>query len=371
MRQVLKRIALLLFGCALALGLPELGLRVIGYAGDAERGRRVFDPRYGAVPRDSWIWSFRIDPRVHRAVDLRGQLIPLAKPEAETRVLFLGDSATEGAFVETQENFPNVFQRLLSQRDPAQRVRAINAGVWGMTTIDEYHLLQDKLLPLRPDVVVIGLFMANDLNMNLGHRARAPHTASLAGYLREHSALAHFVALRLVALGARRPGLAADGGGGALLPEAFSLVDARGLSMLSYPAGELATYIVPASALIDRAFDTLQRVLSDFQALGRRANFRLHVLLIPSPSRVLGRLAILHYPNLLRELATDGIRVDPRSIDVDEPTRRVLAICARLDLPCSDPTRRLQRLGRRAFFPSDEHPSALGHRALAEELLGL
>jgi hypothetical protein len=29
----------------------------------------------------------------------------------------------------------------------------------------------------------------------------------------------------------------------------------------------------------------------------------------------------------------------------------------------------MQRLGTRAFFPHDEHPSALGHRALAEELL--
>jgi hypothetical protein len=366
MRRVLKRIALSLFGCALALGLAECGLRVVGYAGAAERGRRVFDPRYGAVPRDSWIWNFQIDPKLHRAVDLRGQLIPLDKPSGETRVLFLGDSATEGAFVESDQSFPSVFQSLL---DPAKRVRAINAGVWGMTTIDEYHLLRDKLLPLRPDVVVIGLFMANDLNMNLAHRERAPNTAALGAKLREHSALVHFVALRLLALSARRHP-AADSGAFALLPEAFSLVDSRGLHMLSYPAGELASYVVPASALIERAFDTLKRVLADFQALGRSHGFRVRVLIIPAPSRVLGRLAILHYPHLLQELSAEGIGIDPGSIDVDEPTRRVLALCASLDLPCSDPTRRLQRLGRRAFFPNDEHPTAAAHRALAEELLG-
>ena len=48
---------------------------------------------------DSWIFGFRIDERKHWAVDIRGQLIPLRKSAGETRVLFLGDSATEGAFV--------------------------------------------------------------------------------------------------------------------------------------------------------------------------------------------------------------------------------------------------------------------------------
>ena len=196
---MLKRVLLVGFGCCLAIGLAELGLRVFGYAGDAERERRVFDARYGAVPRDSWIWNFQIDPRVHRAVDLRGQWIPLAKPAGETRVLFLGDSATEGAFVAADENFPALFQSALERR-PDNRVRVINAGVWGMTSIDEYHLLEDKLLPLAPDVVVIGLFMANDINTNLAHRERAPR-ASLA--LRNHSALAHFIWLRALALSAQ------------------------------------------------------------------------------------------------------------------------------------------------------------------------
>jgi len=83
----------------------------------------------------------------------------------------------------------------------------------------------------------------------------------------------------------------------------------------------------------------------------------------------LSRLAILHYPNLLAELREQGVSIDPGSIDVDEPTRRVLAVCARLKVACMDPTLRLQRLGARAFFPTDEHPTVEGHRELAAELL--
>jgi hypothetical protein len=244
-------------------------------------------------------------------------------------------------------------------------VRVINAGVWGMTTIDEYHLLKDKLLPLSPDVVVIGLFMANDINTNLAHRELALR-ASFGLTLRNHSALAHFVWLRVLALSAQRGGLRSED---ARVPIELRLVDSYGLPMLSYPAGELATYMVPASTLTDHAFDVLRSVLRDFQTLGQQHGFAVRVLLIPSPSHVLGRLAILHYPNLLAELRAQGVNIAPSQIDVDAPTRRVLESCAALGLTCMDPTTRLQRLGTRAFFPHDEHPSALGHHALAEELL--
>jgi GDSL-like Lipase/Acylhydrolase family len=356
-----NQVLLLAFGCALALVACELALRAIGYEGDHERVRSVFDSRYGTVPRDSWIWDFTIDPARHRAVDLRGELIPLEKPEGETRVLFVGDSATEGALVGLQNSFPRQF----AARLPAtERVRAINAGVWGMTTIDEYHLLRDKLLPLQPDVVVIGLFMANDINFNLGHQERRARVSGLAEQLRSHSALVHFASLRWLALGARARRPAPE-----WAPLPLRLVDQRGLHMLSYPEGELATYLVPASPEVDHAFEVLERVLGDFVQLGREHSFAVKVMLVPSPSRVLSRLAVLHYPNLLSELRERGLAIDPAAIDVDEPTRRVLAVCARLSLTCMDPTARLQHLGAKAFFPTDEHPTVAGHRELASELL--
>ena len=171
-----KRLLLLVFGALLALLLGEGGLRIIGYAGDGDREARVYDRRYGAVPRDSWIWSFAIDPARHQAVELRGERVSVPKPDGERRVLFVGDSATEGAFVSEGENYPAVFRTLVPER-----LRVLNAGVWGMTTVDEYHLLADKLLPLEPDVVVIGLFMANDLNMNLAHPQLIAQRTSLWG----------------------------------------------------------------------------------------------------------------------------------------------------------------------------------------------
>jgi hypothetical protein len=355
-----KKLLALTIGSVLALLICELALRVIGYAGDSERQRSVFDPRYGTVARDSWIWDFAIDPKRHKAVDLGGDPIPLDKAAGETRVLFLGDSATEGALVGRDKSYPAQFAQKLTA---AQHVRVINAGVWGMTTIDEYHLLHDKLLPLRPDQVVIGLFMANDLNFNLGHQERRALATSTFDRLRSQCALLHFLSLRWLALGSRSARPAPS-----WAPLPLRVVDRRGLHLLNYPEGELATYLVPASPEIDHAFEVLERVLADFVQLGREHGFSVRVLLIPSPSHVLSRLAILHYPNLLSELAARGVAIDSTSIDVDAPTRRVLAICARAKLLCMDPTPRMQRLGVRAFWQGDEHPSVQGHEALAREL---
>jgi hypothetical protein len=82
-------------------------------------------------------------------------------------------------------------------------VQAINAGVWGMTNIDEYHLLEDKLLSLQPDIVVIGLFMANDINTNLGHREQVANATSWFDELRTRSALVHVCSLQAMVCNAR------------------------------------------------------------------------------------------------------------------------------------------------------------------------
>lgn len=370
-RGALLRACALLLGTAAALLVLELGLRAFGYEGARERALRVFDARYGEVNADSWIFSFHIDPRRYRAVDLRGQLIPLRKPPGEKRVLFLGDSATEGAFVTLAQAYPARFEALLRARDPDTHVRAINAGVWGMTTIDEYHLLSDKLLPLAPDVVVIGLFMANDINWNLAHRQKRlryfmPAWLDVA---RKHSALAHFAFLQALALNQRYRLVRSDRLGSAWVPSPIALVDRHGLHMLSYPAGELALYMREPSRLADEAFAVLEDVLAQFLALGRKHGFSVRVLLIPTASATTGRLAILAHPDLLLELRAQGIHIREADLDVSLPTRRVLGICDKLGLTCIDASARFRRLGLSAFFPHDEHPSAAGHDALARALL--
>ena len=109
--------------------------------------------------------------------------------------------------------------------------------------------------------------------------------------------------------------------------------------------------------------------MSQVQTSGRWRGFVARLLLIPSPSTVLGRLAILHHPRILDELKAQGVHVQERDLDFGSPLRRVLAICERLGLACVDPTAELRGVGRAAFFARDEHPTAAGHDALARALL--
>jgi hypothetical protein len=226
-------------------------------------------------------------------------------------------------------------------------------------------------LPLRPDVVVVGLFMANDINFNLGHGQKrqlylAPTWLDAA---RQHSALAHFLFLRALALNQRYKLVRADKLGSTWLAARVGLIDSYGLHMLSYPAGEIALYMRRPSKLADEAFLVLEDVLSKLLALGAQRGFSLRVLLIPTPSAIAGRLAILHYPDVLRELRAQGVAIDNDDLDFTLPTRRVLAICEQLHLHCIDPSTRLRQLGRAAFFAKDEHPTVAGHEALARALL--
>ena len=354
----------------------ELGLRLFGGPPEAARARYRFDPRYGDVPADSFVHTLAIDPARHRAVDLRGQLVPLHKPEGELRVLFVGDSVTEGAFVPPERAYPARFEALANARAAehrgGRRVRAVNAGVWGMTTLDALHVLRDKLLPLSPDVVVLGLFLCNDVNMNLAHGRKRwqPGDGAWLDALRQRSALAQALFVQALAWNQRLRLSSPGSPGSAWVDERLTAIDERGLHLLSYPAGELALYVRGRSALLEQAYAILGDALLQLKQLGHERGFSLRVLVIPSPSTVLGRLAILAHPGVLVELRHAGVRVEPTELDFGQPLRRVLALCEELALPCVDATPALREVGRGAFFARDEHPTTAGHEALARALLG-
>jgi hypothetical protein len=354
----------LLVGLLLAFVFCEVALRVTGYSGAHRRQQTLFGSRFGIVPPDNWMFRLEVDPAAQRHVEIRSQSVALEKPPGETRVLFIGDSGTAGLFVELEESFPLKFKELLDRNDPDNGVRVINAGAVGMTTIGEYYLLRDKLLPMNPDVVVLGLFMANDINFNLGHQERRDARGTTwMDRLGRHSAVVDLLQLRALASLPRHrlwrysPHVA------------LTLVDSDGLHMLSDPGGEIATYMREPSELVERAYEVLRNALHEFLALGRERGFSFAVVLIPTRSAVTGSLDLPHHPRMLEELAEHGIHIRESDLDFALPTRRVRAICADLGIPCIDPTARMQRIGMEVFFPTDEHTTAVGHDALALELL--
>ena len=79
----------------------------------------------------------------------------------QLRIVAIGDSFTFGDGVEEPDAWPRVLERGLAGHRPP--IEVINAGVPGRW-VDEYYLeLKRRALPLRPDAVVIGFFIGNDI----------------------------------------------------------------------------------------------------------------------------------------------------------------------------------------------------------------
>jgi len=89
--------------------------------------------------------------------------IPLQKPPAELRVLFLGDSCTFGFGLEHSEGYVDIAEQLLKQRLGKRPVECINAGVPGYTLFQGWRYWSTDGQHLQPDLVVV-CFGGNDMS---------------------------------------------------------------------------------------------------------------------------------------------------------------------------------------------------------------
>jgi hypothetical protein len=92
---------------------------------------------------------------------------PYPKRADRLRLLFLGDSYTEGSGRSAACNYPDVATRRLSERLGVS-IEAMNAGVAGYGPVDAARLLQHLVAEgYHFDAVVYGLFLENDFTDNL------------------------------------------------------------------------------------------------------------------------------------------------------------------------------------------------------------
>lgn len=89
---------------------------------------------------------------------------PVERPAGVTRLVMLGDSFTFG-YTAHADTIPGVIERELQARRP-DRVEVHNLGVLAYGTDQEVVLLEREALPRRPDVVLIGFYVGNDVRDN-------------------------------------------------------------------------------------------------------------------------------------------------------------------------------------------------------------
>lgn len=134
-------------------------------------------------------------------------------------VLFLGDSFVFGQGVEASQALPDVLEGVLKRTGPAPRF--INAAVPGYSTSQQVSWLRTYGLALDPRMVIVGVFLGNDLedNQSVGSSRwqlrgpGGPHTHTLQTRVTEFLyANSHLYRLIRSAVVDWRTGRAAAGG---------------------------------------------------------------------------------------------------------------------------------------------------------------
>jgi len=166
------RLALVLLGLILPLALAEGALRVAGalLPGDYQTASFLeAHPEFGRRNRPGAGWKrtgeFTSWIEVN-AKGLRGPEVEYAKPPGEARVLVLGDSFTFAEQVSQDETFAQRLEQGLNADGRTTTYRVLNAGSNGWATANELVFLAKEGVRFAPDLVVLALYLGNDVSDN-------------------------------------------------------------------------------------------------------------------------------------------------------------------------------------------------------------
>jgi lysophospholipase L1-like esterase len=112
-----------------------------------------------AFPRNHLPYTDNVFTKQYRVeIDNNGFIGPSRKYDRPDKVIvFLGGSTTECMFVDEDHRFPYVTGQILEQETGA-KINSYNGGMSGSNTLNAIDILINKVIPLKPDVVV---FMEN------------------------------------------------------------------------------------------------------------------------------------------------------------------------------------------------------------------
>lgn len=342
----------LLLAAAL-LGAVEGGLRLFGFRFEPPTIPIVlYTPQMDALmadsvgmfgPSASLLWennpgaSDIYDPAGRHINDqgFRGEPLPPPRAPGHLRIACVGDSSTFGAHVAPEDTFSSRLEELL--RAGGLEADVLNAGVVGYSSLQCRRLLETRILPLDPDVVVLYLGAINDgaprpMKNPLSDREKLDHIA--AGGSWRSRVFRATQSLRLGQL-ARRVVLGRPDWTGY----------ARGLEQL---------HLTPEKA-----------ASGDYKKRVPLEEFRANVESCVRQVRDAGAVPVLVAPSR-REILEEEIPYQRRY------TETLLEVARELEVPCAD----VYTWVRSSPGGTDEHhvegsrihPSPSGHRVIAEQL---
>src|SRR5215813_6429387 len=118
------------------------------YVTDRDTGLRLLRPNSLIQGRQQTIQT--------NSLGLRSPEIPLAHTPHSLRLAVIGASSVMGATERDNEHtFPAQLEAQLREALPGRRVDVINAGIAGYSLSDEHAMLERRIAPLHPDLILL------------------------------------------------------------------------------------------------------------------------------------------------------------------------------------------------------------------------
>jgi len=275
-----------------------------------------------------------------------------------------GDSFVEARQVGETETLPSVLAGALNGND-ADRLagrpsmphcEVINAGVAGWGTGEEYVYLRDEGLKLQPDLVVLVVYLGNDVTNNLRRADPVPGAHAGPGFRVDADGGLQALPFTLtpddswVSQALRRKSLAYTYLESGVLAK---LEDADDDAESSLTVSRYDLFASDEPSAIRRGWRLTEALLAAIKQETDRAGSRLLLVVAPTVYQV-------HADEQRRFMRSErGRKAD---VQIDAPNRRLAGIAQRLDVPFLDllPAFRRVAADTRLFFRRDPHWTVAG-----------
>lgn len=359
LRRLAARLLLLAFSLGLSLLIAEAAVRMVRPQAvmTVSRGLYVPDPprRYRLQPGFRGRVSNRVEFDTRVSINREGLRGPEIGPKTPgtLRVLVLGDSFAFGVGAREVDTYPARLQEILRSR--GVRAEVLNAGAPGYGVPDETAWYERWGKPLAPDVILVTVFIGNDLQDAVpGPKPAAVDGAlimpgetagGLSRWLYYHSQL--FVLIKNSSLGASLRRLLGR-------PEPLETRQQREEFDLYAKEG--------TSEMVRQGAAETERAVAGLAA--DAGNARVLAVIVPSLIQVDPR----RWQANLQRFGLDPARYDPA-----RPNGIFRGIFARHGIPVLDLTEPFSQAlarGQKIYYSIDQHLTPAGYR-LAAERIGL
>ena len=152
-----KKILLIFLGVTISIFVAEISLRAMNITRDLLKGRRM------ARLSDNQVIGYELKPTYQYGMyrinnhGFRGKDIETKKEKETFRIVAIGDSITFGNHLNERDVYTSLLEGYLNKGDLNRRFEVINAGVGGYNIWQYLETYKEKVRPLSPDLVIVGI----------------------------------------------------------------------------------------------------------------------------------------------------------------------------------------------------------------------